>query len=942
MSNSDANEGPPDVGVALDRAPDEEASISTWLGLQGDAEQAVKAGDSEKAAGLFSAAADDAAENGALVDAVRLRCAAVDSLADAGDQVGARSSAHRSAVDLSDVSDSGEWVNLASSVNNALVATGLLDESVRITAELVLRADTLAVSAEEPDLLCARARSMYASALARVYRFDESLLALDEARALAPANAWDVIGNIEYTTGLNHAERNEIALARAAYSRARTAFTKGGDQFDIAYIDRMDGAALARTGRFEEAIEAFEQAKVTFSDLGLQGEVDRCEPGILQSRLQLGGTTWSDQQLDDLEKVAARMSPSESVAMGLNLANVSLTQHDLDRARRLGRYYITLADELGLEVNAAKLRAGMAVVLRHDGDVEGAMADNRAARGVFARSGLLRETANADVNYALLLEETATGIAGQDAATAMKLRDQAADSAISAVRVLDDLRHSLPRAADRHQMIRRLYPHVSTVAIGACFRSDRHDEVAALVERARTQPVLNEGADGYMEPRPVGTRVGAATISGSGEPVYLSVLAEEVQPGATWIGWWIDGDRLIRSRTSASETDNENGELDRASLDRLAFCQPVVLSADLVASDDDSQLATIVALWRAASGPLVNDERIKARLSVLIPPRTAARLSGNETLQTVAGLTADELLWPISQNLFADRWREELVRIAADGERTAVVLAPVTELGRIPWAALPITDPALGPVRHLIDAADIAIGLPASLGAEPKTPASTSGDTTPSPTLTAGPATDRPASAYTGVMVADAVGDLRWAARLRREGYIVLGSSGSAPATREHLVAELGNRPSVLVINGHVSPGTETEPASAALVLTKEDRSFDRLTVAEIGRLGVPPLCVILGCDGAGAATGTEWTGLAIGLVWAGARQVVTTSCPVIDDDINLTLDDELLAAMEGQHGARGLWAWQRMMARRYSADPGAPGYAPYRWASTVVLGVAW
>ena len=106
------------------------------------------------------------------------------------------------------------------------------------------------------------------------------------------------------------------------------------------------------------------------------------------------------------------------------------------------------------------------------------------------------------MTHALLLEERAKAVLASDPWRAASLRDDAADSALAAVSTLDRLRHSLPEAADRRALLVNAYPVIFPVAIGACFRARRFDEVAALVEKSRVQPLLRKGGAGYSNPCP--------------------------------------------------------------------------------------------------------------------------------------------------------------------------------------------------------------------------------------------------------------------------------------------------------------------------------------------------------------------------------------------------------------------------------------------------------
>ena len=535
---------------------------------------------------------------------------------------------------------------------------------------------------------------------------------------------------------------------------------------------------------------------------------------------------------------------------------------------------------------------------------------------------MLRELANADHNRALLLEEQARESLPSAELRAASLRNAAADSALAAVGTLDKLRHSLPEAADRRGLLVNAYPQVFTVAIAACFRAGRLDEVAALVEKSRVQPVLRKDGVGFIDPAPVAARRSARAVGGSGTTVVLAEVAKgQLGPGSAWLGWWSDGNQLVRCRSRPEDVDVENSPFDASALDLLAAALPVVLPGDEAAADGDQQLAQLIALWRAASGPLLNDPGVVRSLDKLIPRRIRAEVAAKEVVAAVSAVTCDELLWPLSAMLFAEEWCADLIEAADGNNRLGVIVAPPPVFGRVPWAALPLSDPHAGPVLHLVELADILVGLPASLAVGlhqvPKTV---------------------PRSRGAGVILADSLGDLPFAGRLAVEGMTVLGPAGCAPATRTELIALLDAGQELLIVNGHVRPGSAVEPASSALILISPNGQSDAMTVADFADIGVPLQCVILGCDGAGAATGTEWTGLATGLVWAGARQVVTTTVPVVEDQLTATLDTQLLGSICSHGAVQGLLIWQRTMAARWRDDPFNPANAPYRWAETVAV----
>lgn len=162
-----------------------------------------------------------------------------------------------------------------------------------------------------------------------------------------------------------------------------------------------------------------------------------------------------------------------------------------------------------------------------------------------------------------------------------------------------------------------------------------------------------------------------------------------------------------------------------------------------------------------------------------------------------------------------------------------------------------------------------------------------------------------------------------------------MGATSLEPATRHYLRHVLMRQPRLLTIVGHVRPGTIADPAAAAILLDSDSGETDPVTVAERSALAIPPWCLVLGCDGSGAVTGGEWTGVLTGLAWAGASQIATSTVPVIDDDLTASPDSELLRHVEAAGPLHGLLNWQRAACTRHQLGA-SPSAAPYRWATYV------
>jgi tetratricopeptide (TPR) repeat protein len=902
------------------RILDGRAGPCPWSEIQ-DLAHELAPSDRATAARLLVVASDVAGSAGQLRQAVALARAGVylagrfhPSVADEAGVV--------AVAGLERLTSPAEYFEEASQLAHAFTATGLRACGVKLARATVARAAQLPAS-EAAKVTHAQALSGLAAAYLRADQFQPALEAVEEARRVVPSDAYKVIGDMEFNEGLARASLDQIGPARQAYERSRTAFEIGGDDLDLAYVDRSEAAALARAGRYEEALVLFRRAEATFLSRDLTLEVEQTATGLVGTLTQLGHR-WSDEELDRYEEMALNLPPAEALALGVNVANAAHNQQDAPRADRLYQQLAQMARDHDRPVDLARCEGSYAAALRQRGDLAGAWRANRAAAAAFEQAGLFRQLANANNNAALLVEELARESADPD--EQRQLRNCAADYAIDSIVSLDAFRHSLPEAADRRALQLHSYPHIFTVAIAACMRAERWDELAAVVEKSRMQPVLAGDGAGYVEPAPLASRRGAHPVGGSGPPLVLSELAgAAASDGAgSWHGWWSDGVHLVRCRSRTHGVDAEDGELNQHALALFAAALPIVIAQDLAVAGGDPSTAQLLAIWRAASGPLLHDPNAVEVLELVLPASTRARLATDRIVASCHGLSADELLWPVATMLFADAWLDELRQAQREGIRRHLVVAPPPLLGRIPWAALPLTDPSKGAPAVLVEAAELLVGLPATLAA------GLSGHDS------GGPKSDGP-----GLVVADSLGDLSFARSLRPPGMRILGTGGQAPATRTALVTELRSGAALFILNAHVEPGSDDDPASSALLLRDPTGGIDRMRVADFAGTRIPNQCVILGCDGAGAATGTEWTGLATGLVWAGAAEVVTTTAPVVDDQVTADLDDELVDEIRRRGASAGLLSWQRRMARRRRQQPGDPRFAPYRWAQTVGLRTA-
>lgn len=818
---------------------------------------------------------------------------------------------------LTTIPDEQQWVQSAHQASLFLADAGLHQDAYDLNVQLAEHLES--ADGSKPIATLASVLINLGNAEIGLGRHHDALATFARAADLVAGQDSPIAANVAYSTAVAHAELGQISEARACYAQALRIWDKiGSTDSDRGYVIRSLAASLSRTGRSDEALAQFAEAVRLFESAGEPGEVDLTQVGIMQAR-QRRGDHFSDDDISELLATAQRLSPGHQATLLHNIGNLQTSQRDLEAAASTFTSLMDWAAETGDQASAAKATASLAVVERHLGHLDSAIRLNRSAHALYTRLGMDDGITHAEHNYAQLLHEKADTTA--DPSDTAALRDQAAAHAITAMAAFDRHRHRLPSATDRHRLFLEVYGPAIPATLRICMKASRRADAAAVIERARVQPVLRASGGGFLEPAPVAACRGTQPVGGTGEPVVLGELAESILGnGAMWLGWWTDGRRLLRAWSTVTHADTDQVVLDRDALSRYAAALPVIDQPDLEAAGGDRGTAARIATWRAASGPMLADPERAERAARDLDEAARQAVLSDDGVREVFEWSAGQLLWPLSEMLLSPKVRTWILAAHSAGQRAKVVVAPIPSLGRIPWAALPLSDPQGGTPLLLIEAADVAAGLPASL-------AGRFGDAH---------ATD----AHGTVIIADPLGDLESARSLSSPGAQVMGATSLEPATRHYLRHALMRQPRLLAIAGHVRPGTIADPAAAAILLDSDSGETDPVTVGELSALAIPPWCLILGCDGSGAVTGGEWTGVLTGLAWAGASQIATSTVPVIDDGLTASLDRELLRHVESTGSLHGLLNWQRVACGK--DGPGASlSVAPYRWATYIATRLA-
>lgn len=267
--------------------------------------------------------------------------------------------------------------------------------------------------------------------------------------------------------------------------------------------------------------------------------------------------------------------------------------------------------------------------------------------------------------------------------------------------------------------------------------------------------------------------------------------------------------------------------------------------------------------------------------------------------------------WAIGRALLPPVLRRELCRRADEGEPLRLVVAASPSLLHLPYGLLAIRPPSdatpLG--TRLVEAAVVTIAPPAVLVDEMAGRAAAS---PPLPVRVAvvDPTADLPYSA--------AVLDGALSPNLDR-AVVFDGDSSRQEAAGRRAPTKAGvvealcklspGEPGVLLWGGHADAGSSAEPLAAGLRIERASpgRPAERLTVSDIilDRLPVPSRAVVFGCatTGAGRESASdspndmsEWWGVPVALLYAGARCVLATAWDLIDCPATASVAAEVLA----------------------------------------------
>jgi tetratricopeptide (TPR) repeat protein len=697
---------------------------------------------------------------------------------------------------------------------------------------------------------------------------------LDEAEHLGgedPAG----YGSIWFNRGHIYAISGRGALAAVAYDQAETHFRAAGSRpLDLAYIERARAADAGRNGRAKDSAVHYERAKDYFLESGDFDEAVATSGAWILAR-HLSGEVVGETELDELLTRTRQTRPSGVGDVLVNIGNILM---DRDPAAAAERFRDAEAEyeHFRRPVDVERARHSRAVIIRRQGDPASALEMLTQVRNRYAEWGLTTKVAEADFNIAVAMRDLGL--------------EEATSRAMASYEVLDRNRHALATAADRLGTRTITYRYLLDLNIELALRDGDNDLVAALAERARTQTMLAsnrvEGSEQLAAPASVASRTGATVVAGDGETRTLTHIAETVGgPGSVWLTWTRYRDRLLRVVVTPAMTRIDQVPFPTELLTELDDATSLYPAGTAV-QDDAGPAARRRAEYRIATGPILDDSQLAAALRASMPrsfaePWTPQRHdAGAESLfESLAGVLIPDIAWASS----------------------AVVIAPPSYLGHVPWAALK---------------KDFVWSERSNLTLVPPVSTMREEALQQSHTVTA--------------WVADTTGDLVYCRRTLDGFDPLVGASATVAAVLARLSA--ANR---VIIRAHIRPGTADMPRTAAIRLADGEMSTEDLDAALNSH--VPPEWIILGCDASGTATGDEWSGLPVGLGSAGAQQLIVTQWPIVDCPQQETLDLELIGHVDRLGLEPGFRRWQRACASRW-AETGSADLAPHRWAGHALV----
>jgi tetratricopeptide (TPR) repeat protein len=735
-----------------------------------------------------------------------------------------------------------------------------------------------------------------------------------------------------------YAETGQFQEARELAGYARQLFERYPDLADSAYgfanCDFLDGYLYWRFGALVESEASLKKALVAFRDLGAESYAASCQHQLGVTLAAMGALHDAWDHIDDAHRTFVRLGQSiEAARSEVTLAKLAQGEKRTEEAERLLRAAIATFRAASLtQENADALEALARIYIADSRPVEAEPLLREALR-MYRSLGARQGVAFCEEQLAAVLRELAQP-------------DEALSLALSAIRGFDAIRYGLDNPMSRNAWARYQHKAQSLAMEIASERGDVH-LISEVIEAARSQtiPALDKPFPGdQVRPPPEKKDLGPPPGLSAVDALKLSPPRPVSVAGLSRLAAG-DASNAVELTKAAAEIGGSNawwwGTLQIEGRLWWSLLRPDgIVEAGSVEIERRSPETQAILEWIAAL-PLGNSAE---RIAEVV---RAGPLSERSTEQVFS----DRL----GRVLLPSSLREALMSRSEEDEPLSLVVAPCGLLGAISIAAL-----GIGDGRRVIEAAVVrlapAVALIAALAQEAEGGRRGFGG---------------PGPLHVGVFDPAAGPSLPQAGRLGATAGACVALSGRN-ATPDKLrdalqttIVEPG-QPGLFLYAGHARRPTF---GLSLLCLHRPDGQRpscpvgdccggDPVTIGDLltpredggrGRFSMPGRVLLFGCDTSGASdlgAGGEWMGLAPAFLWAGARNVVATLWPTLDDPETLAFETALVDVLKRDPDpAASLRKLQLEALRMWRAGSGSAGTdgvpqgSPLIWAAYAAIG---
>lgn len=455
-----------------------------------------------------------------------------------------------------------------------------------------------------------------------------------------------------------------------------------------------------------------------------------------------------------------------------------------------------------------------------------------------------------------------------------------------------------------------------------------------LVRFGQVLGISDDTAQTYALPPPVALSVRGRSILRQADPsVEVVGEADEIRRGlagqrsAWWTHMFYKGSLVWALLTP----DGVHGgarpleEPARTALQAHFRALPLSLAEDssILHDENATWLRSVVAIARAAAGPLVQSKETLDQCVSASPESVANRL--REEFPSVQD-TLDDIYPALGRWMVPEELVDYLIKYSADA-RLLISVQP--ETASVPSCLLRTTD-----AEPLVEQAVLLYAPPVRIAADILRRPHRTGD------------------ARSHLLIRNPRGDLP-DSELAVEGSRVL--SGWATAASANEVAsrdvvlralqeeDVGARPSALSYFGHIESGEFGNPASAALLVAPDSPggAGSRLSARDlsVAQVSMPDRIYLGGCEGAGFATSLEWSGIGAAALALGSEVVLAHRWPIIDGRHAGIVDQACMAIVaDGDDPAARLGSLQRQWFRQWR-ERRPDAVPPHYWSGLQVIG---